>query len=484
MARKVKVVIDSGIDKREVGYYSTPSFIADYLTKEMLSINPSGSKVLDPAVGKEELLKKFYDAGKEIVSFDIIDFGVHNYSEFHHRNFIEYYADCVGNTLFASVCDFDYMISNPPYNCHEIQYIKENKQFLKKLFPIGAYNMYSMFLSAMIDIAKDGCLIGVIISDSFLTSTYHSKLRDQIFNTCSIHQIILCPTDLFWNQKADVRTCLLILQKGTHYQSDVLVSDRPNSIEQLQEILNEKKLKRVKLSNIRLNRGKNANQILIDVDPKIIQLFSKNILLGDLFKCVTCISTGNDGKYLSLEKKEGYTIPFFKNPASRRFVTSADAYLIDNYLEVHQSDKNFMVRNKKLLNHEGIACSSMGLPFSAAYLPKEAVTGVNPTIFPPKEDIDWLLSYLNSSLVTYIVRGVLIRSNMVTSGYVGCIPILNFSRTDKAKLGDISILVRNGKKSINDAISSIDNIVFANTDISVKTQEQILYFSQNLEKCV
>ena len=166
------------------------------------------------------------------------------------------------------------MISNPPYNCHEIQYIKENKKYLNKLFPVGAYNMYSMFLSAMIDMAKDGCLIGVIISDSFLTSTYHSKLREQIFNTCSIHQIILCPTNLFWNQKADVRTCLLILQKVTKYQSDVLISDRPNSVEELQDILISRKLKRVKLHDIRLNCGKSANPILIDVDPKIIKMFS------------------------------------------------------------------------------------------------------------------------------------------------------------------------------------------------------------------
>ena len=32
--------MENGIDKREVGYYSTPSFVAKYLTHEMLSINP------------------------------------------------------------------------------------------------------------------------------------------------------------------------------------------------------------------------------------------------------------------------------------------------------------------------------------------------------------------------------------------------------------------------------------------------------------
>ena len=72
MARKIKTIMENGIDKREVGYYSTPSFVAKYLTHEMLSINPNGASVLDPAVGREELLEEFYKAGKTIDSYDII----------------------------------------------------------------------------------------------------------------------------------------------------------------------------------------------------------------------------------------------------------------------------------------------------------------------------------------------------------------------------------------------------------------------------
>ena len=65
MARKVKVLLDdNGVDKRESGYYSTPDFIAKYLTYEMLKINPNGESVLDPAVGKEELLHYFKKEGK------------------------------------------------------------------------------------------------------------------------------------------------------------------------------------------------------------------------------------------------------------------------------------------------------------------------------------------------------------------------------------------------------------------------------------
>lgn len=485
MARKVKTIMENGIDKREVGYYSTPSFIAKYLTQEMLSINPNGNLVLDPAVGKEELLEEFYKAGKTIDSYDILKYREYKMSNFCQKNFIEVYADFVDNNFFSSsVTPYDYMIANPPYNCHEINYIRENKKWLKSLFPIGVYNMYSIFLSAMISMAKEGCLIGVIISDSFLTSNYHSKLREQILSTCSIHQIILCPTDLFWSQDADVRTCVVILQKGKKYQSNVLISNRSNSISEFKNVLLNHSLKEVSIDSLLLKCNKLSNQILIDVDNEIVRLFHKYPLLGDLYKCVTCISTGNDSYYLSVEKKEGYSIPFYKNPASRKFVAKEDAFLINSYLDAHSTDKNFMVRNRNLLFNEGIACSSMGLPFSAVYLPADAVTGVNPTIYPPKEDINWLLSYLNSSLVTYLIRGVLIRSNMVTSGYVNCLPILNFNNNEREILGKIAQLVRDEDISSEQAIEDIDKLVFQKALLSDIVIDNIIYFSKNLGKCV
>ncbi|MEG2947163.1 MAG: N-6 DNA methylase [Bacteroidales bacterium] len=485
MARKEKIIIEDGIDKREIGYYSTPHFISNYLTSEMISINPNGRLVLDPAVGKEELIQGFYEKGMLIDSFDIVKHCECKYSRFTQLNFIDFYSEAISNRILNEQCsDYDYIISNPPYNCHELAYIKDNKKKLNDLFKVGAYNMYSMFLSAIIDIAKDGSVIGVIISDSFLTSSVHNKLREQIFSSCSIHQLILCPTDLFWSQKADVRTCIMILQKGKAFQGKVKISNRPKNTDALKEILNKKSFKEVDVEFLRLSKKINMNQIIIDVDKSIINLFKSYPSLGDKFKCVTCISTGNDSKYLSKVQKTGFSIPFYKNPAKRKFNTTADAYLIDDYMEESLKVKDFMVRNKSLVSNQGIVCSSMGLPFSAAYLPEKAVSGVNPTIFPPLEDINWLLSYLNSSLVTYLVRGVLIRSNMITSGYVNCIPIINFSDEQKRQLSNIANEVRSLRKDTKMAIQEIDNIIFSTNILSQDVISSILEFANNIGRSV
>lgn len=487
MGRFIKNIINKdGVDVREVGYYSTPGFIAEYITKELLSINPDGIYVLDPAVGKEELLEYFHIAGKQIDSFDIIDYGNNMLSKFTHKNFISHYIESKSDLFFSQNLNwkYDYYIANPPYNCHEVDYIRENKSLLNNVFnDIGVNNMYSLFLSAMIDAAKEGALIGAIVSDSFLTAKAHNGLREQILNNCSIHQLILCPSSLFMNQKADVRTCIIILQKGKSFQKQIKIANRSHSIADLKSLLKSNDFKYINIDELVLCNKNKENQFVIDVPTEVLLLF-ENQKLADKYKCITGISTGNDKKYLSKEKREGYTVPFYKNPGSRKFSTSPDAYIIDHYLEESITVGDFMVRNKQFMLKEGITCSSMGLPFSACYLPKGATFGVNANIFPPQSDIFWLLSYLNSHLVTYIVRGVLIRSNMVTSGYISQIPLLNFSQKEKEELDCIAKNVINGCLPTSKAIEAINLIVNNSAQLCHKTIETIEEFCTNILKSV
>ena len=153
-------------------------------------------------------------------------------------------------------------------------------------------------------------------------------------------------------------------------------------------------------------------------------------------------------------------------------------------MEESERVKDFMVRNKAILKDEGIVCSSMGLPFSAAYKPQDAVTGVNATIFPKKNDIYWLIAYLNSSLVTYFIRGVLIRSNMVTSGYVSKIPVLNLSEQVKHELDIITKMAIHGDLSEKESIKMIDNIIFEQSGLSDDCKKNICNFVNNLGKAV
>lgn len=491
MGRHFKTIITiDGIDRRKTGYYSTPDFVADFIYHAMIELNPHGKYVLDPAVGKEELIKNFHKANKEIDSFDISDFGIHFYSNFAQKDFLRYYADQKSKLIFDQKIDlkYDYYIANPPYNCHENEYISRNKKLLQYVFEgIGIYNMYSMFLSAMIDCAKNGALIGLITLDSFLTATMHERLRKQIFGNCTIHHLILCPTDLFWEQKADVRTCILILQKGTKFQGDVKTLNRPADISSFKNSLIRKNFETHSLKDIRLLNNVDYNEFLIGCPKSVKELFLYK-RLGKVFNCITGISTGNDSAYLTKTRDENHQIPFYKNPGMRRFYTEPDGFLINNYLEISKDVSNFIVRNKSLILREGITCSSMGVAFSACYLPPQSTFGVNANILCDKrEDIWWLISYLNSSLVTYIVRGCLIRSNMITSGYVSRIPIPQFAsniKNDLATISKIAYKKQVGKHETKEYLEKIDEIIFSALGFLEDDIKKISNFVSNLLRSV
>ncbi len=508
MGRHQKVVEVDNIDKRALGYYSTPRFVAKYISKRLLMINPNGRKVLDPCCGKEELLDEFFSRNMEVDGVDIEQYKQTYRCNFQKKDFISFYNeillknektqltfdDIINEESFEEnkKLDYDYIIANPPYNCHEVDYIKNNKEKLKKLFAdVGVHNMYSMFISAIIDIAKEGTLIGLITSDSFLTAKAHTNLREKILRECAVHEITMCPIDLFHDQHADVRTSIIILQKGKHYQGTVLVNNRPLSTEifktQLEEQLENYKNKNVKgyeLSDIILNNPKDNFEFIIECPDDIKRLFSGK-RLGEVFKCVTGISTGKDELYLSPVKKDPFIIPFYKNPGKNRFYADNNLYLHKDFLKFDAEIKNFMVRNKDLLYKPGITCSSMGVEFTAARLPANSTFGVNANIICEDKDAWWLLAYLNSELVTYLVRGVLIRSNMITSGYVSRIPLIDIKENDKKLLGDLAKEAYERAKcgkSYNDVLSRINNLVNKIANISEESINLIKNFNLNLIK--
>ncbi len=486
MGRHQKQVVTShGLDRRESGYYATPKFVADFICQTLLELNPAAKTCFDPCVGKGELVTDLINRGISVDGMDIISFKKSERINFINEDFLSFYWDKKSDCIFGRVIDlpYDLYVANPPYNCHETTYIRDNKLRLGSLFgDIGVHNMYSMFMSAMIDSAKPGALLGIITLDSFLTARAHEALRDQIFASCSLHYLILCPNDLFRHQDADVRTCILILQKGKAYQKKVGVLNRPESSAEFMKSLDCKAFVSHDLDALVLRGQDDRKEIVVGVPPEV-QAFFTLPRLGSLFRCVTGISTGNDTKYLSSHKRLGFSVPFYKNPGSTRFYTEPNAYLADEFLTLDNTVTNFMVRNKDLLYMPGITCSSMGVPFGACYLPAGGTYGVNANIVCDENDTWWLLAYLNSYVVTYIVRGILNRSNMITSGYVSRIPIPGFREQEKRALHVIAKEAyekRVTKSSYPQYIAAINEIVDVHLKLSDGTRQCMKEFAEDI----
>ena len=485
MGRHRKSVLTStGIDRRNSGYYSTPEPVAGFFKRKLLSINPDPNLIFDPCVGNGELLAPFRHTSARLCGYDIIDICPDKFFDFEQRDFLLSAVDMLdGSSIPGGIAGADMIVANPPYNCHEHEYLRKHKHRFALCFGRNAVlNLYSLFVYAIIRVAKPGCLIGLITFDSFLTAMGHEGLRRFIRAECRIHSLLLCPADLFRKQGADVRTAILILQKGPQGTNRIEVAGRPETSTRFERILNANAFQTYAPEEVFLSSPKDRGEFVVEVPQAIRSLFNAP-RLGELFPCKTGISTGNDKIYLSPTQRKGFTIPFYKNPGNRRFFACPDAYLRDDYQDVAINRQNFIIRNKPYIGLPGITCSSMGVTFGAAILPGNSAFGVNANIFPPEEDRWWLLGFLNSSLCNYLVRGVLLRSNMITAGYVARIPVPTMPAAVRSALdvtGREAYEFRPGREAALVFIQKIDDLIFDACRIPISDRNCINEFCANI----
>lgn len=274
-----------------------------------------------------------------------------------------------------------------------------------------------------------------------------------------------------------------MLQKGKSHQKKVRVLNRQADSTALENSLGDE-LKQCDLKNVVLGGESDRLEFTVGVPSEIRSLFSLP-RLSSRFRCVTGISTGNDKRFLSKEKRPGFSLPFYKNPGSRKFFAAPNCYLADDFREHSRTVPNFMVRNQDVLFSQGITCSSMGVPFSACYLPANSTFGVNANIILDEQDTWWMLGYLNSSLVTYLVRGVLIRTNMVTSGYVSRLPVPEFSKSVRDNLASIAreaFRATPSPAAVESYVTRCDRIIARTIGFSAEISEGLKSFKQNLTK--
>jgi hypothetical protein len=142
-----------------------------------------------------------------------------------------------------------------------------------------------------------------------------------------------------------------------------------------------------------------------------------------------------------------------------------------------------MVRNRDRIGEAGITCSSMGVAFSACRLPPAATCGVNANILAAEQHAWWLMAYLNSRLVTYLVRGVLLRGNMITSGYVARIPLPELPPLARHRLDAIARGAHangGGADCVREAIRETDGLLQTELGIGERSAHKLREFSRDL----
>ncbi|MEJ2277821.1 MAG: N-6 DNA methylase [Candidatus Lokiarchaeota archaeon] len=193
----------------------TPEKTVNYIISK-LGIIKNKSKILDPCVGPGIFVKILVKKGvnpEKIYAFDI-DNSYKTDLQALGINFTQ--KDTLLDIRERDHNKFDYIIGNPPYLNKSSNYIKKNKQSLKKIYGhINAHESYAMFIVNNIWRLKEGGFLAFITSDSFLTLRTHTRLREYILKTCQIKEILLAPQNLFEDQGVNTFTSILVLKKFT-----------------------------------------------------------------------------------------------------------------------------------------------------------------------------------------------------------------------------------------------------------------------------
>jgi len=476
---------------RENGIYRTPPKTVAYMVGKILTGLPGGS-VLDPAGGDgvfvQELIRQGIDA-RRVTAYDIDPEAVANLAQLTPNACELDFLESAGDERCPK---FHAIIGNPPYNCHESPYVRANKNALAAKFSrIGVLNTYSMFLYAAINSLEEGGRLCFIVMDSLLTNTYHRNLRRFILDNCIIEELLLAPRKLFHRAKADVRTVIITLTRCSGPEN----ADRRGLavmglIDRLPDESGYADPARVQTVRQALFERTEQNTFTIGVPEEVIDLFTcVPNRLCDFVRGGAGISTGNDSRFLHRRSEVGENseyVPFYKNCAGRAYFCETDLMIERGYEKYLTSVPNFLCRNRSLYFREGVTCSSMGIRFSACYLPPGSLFGVNACFFPETRlELFYLLGFLNSKLASYLLRAVLNRSNMITPGYVKRLPYLPPITDGQTCVSQLAESITEKLRAIPQADYSqeqaeIDRLIFDAYGISEASRIEITDFCTNI----
>ncbi|ELK48188.1 UNVERIFIED_CONTAM: N-6 DNA methylase [Halobacillus marinus] len=476
--------------QRSMGQYGTPPETVEYMVQTLsnhLPDNRRNPEILDPATGDGvfvySLLKEGFSPS-QIHAYDIDTAtpSPHEGITFRHVDFLKVELEE----------KFDAIVGNPPYKSkRQSDYFTENKKAITARYGgIGVHNLYSLFIHNGIKLLKPGGVLTMIVQDSFLTNVYYRKFRAYLLEKTIIKEIVLAPRRLFHKGKADVRTAILTLKKkeGNERQEDMVMKLVDRLETQEYQNITEDKIQYLKQAHF---HDLPNNNFAVNVPEEILAHFLRpHEELGNVLKGGTGISTGNDTLFLRRRedvKDDQEWLPFYKNGGVK------DAWYYEPKFYIHKDWEDneaiypsFTVRNRAYFYRRGITCSSMGVDFSAAYLPENSLFGVNANLFPEnEEDLFYYLGLLNSQLIKYMVRKVLNRTNMITSGYIKKIPYVLPAEDKKHLVIQTTKQLVEGKKAdpqMDTALlhSIVDGAIYDIYGISGENRTHVESFCQDI----
>ena len=179
-------------EKKDYGIFITPRVIIEKLFESLCNYTTKNGiviqNILEPACGTCEIVN-FCDNNFNNVSIDAIELNSQVFTsvkDLQFKNNVKLINK--DYMLFNPETKYyDLIVTNPPYFVLDKSYpIPKNM----KQFVVGRPNIFGLFILHAISMIAPNGIIAFIIPKSFLNSSYYSKVRNHIKQTCKIIEII------------------------------------------------------------------------------------------------------------------------------------------------------------------------------------------------------------------------------------------------------------------------------------------------------
>lgn len=207
-------------DVKSTGSHYTPSILAHFVANSICSISKfKKPKILDPACGDGSLLKaiKSKIPNSYLYGFDLNENAVNETRKIDNvqvqkKDFLSFSLKYDENSLFSNESEkFDIVIANPPYIRAQVLGRKKSQEIAKNFELSGRVDIYYAFLDGIYKVLNTNGIVGIIISNRFMTVKSAKIVRTRLLEHFDIlHIWDFGDTKLF---SAAVLPAVILLQK-------------------------------------------------------------------------------------------------------------------------------------------------------------------------------------------------------------------------------------------------------------------------------
>ncbi len=345
--------------KKNYGIFFTPPKIIDALMTYCIKHLQSSKeiRILEPSCGSCEFVRyldnKFVDAHIDAIEWNLDIYSSIKTLEFKNNTVNIIHADFMDSTT----TEYDLIVGNPPY----VVCTKEEVPDAYQEYIVGRPNKFGLFiLHSLSKLVPDG-ILAFVIPTSFLNSSYYSKIRIHIVDTCEVLEIADYSKDADFLETDQGTIGLIIRKRVPTSPSPYYLKINGDyvftySVEELTNLLEgsttlEKLGFQVKTGTIVWNQKK---ELLTSDESRTVLLYNTNVTDSNEI-VLTSFKNREKKQYISLQGNTGQVIVVNRGSGNSVYnfkyalVDIGREYLVENHLNVISATKKTKTSMDKIV---------------------------------------------------------------------------------------------------------------------------------------